>query len=163
MNQKFIFLFIIVCIFGSLSISAQKVTDIAYNPLSKVGCANAQALLKLVFGQQFPELIILPTPTSARLGQNSYAEVAAENDAKLKIYPNPTNQISTVEINVPDTVGTFKLVAMDVLGNIIKSYPVNTEKSSLTIQADDYSQGIYLCVLYHDGEIIDMQKIVITK
>ncbi len=142
---------------------AQGVSATPNDPESKDGCANAQALLKLVFGQQFPEIIVLPTKSSARLNQNSYADAASENNVGMKIFPNPTNQISTVEISIPDSIGTVKMVVMDLLGNIIKNYPVNTGKSSVTIQADDYSPGIYLCVLYRDGEIIDMQKLVITK
>ena len=80
---------------------------------------------------------------------------------KLKVYPNPSSNYTTVEINI--TEGSLgQLIIYNMLGG--KIFEQKIDKSDiLTIETNNYSDGIYMVVLLSDKEILEKQKLIILK
>jgi hypothetical protein len=74
-------------------------------------------------------------------------------DKFLNIYPNPANEILTIETN--EEQGEIRIT--DLLGNEIKSEKIN---KSLKINVSDISKGVYFVTLV-SGKNIFAQKIIV--
>jgi hypothetical protein len=136
----------------------QHVEDIAADQIDKDGCGNAQVLLKLVFSQQFPEVIILPTPSAARTGQESMIMT----NTQFNIFPNPSDG-SNFKITLADSVFGGVIEIHDMIGNSVMSIPFIPGKMEYTIDGSNLASGMYLCILYNEGEMLESKKLIISK
>lgn len=136
----------------------QDIEDVANDQVDKSGCANAQVLLKLVFSQHFPEVIILPTLSSARTS----LEPAFSRSARFDLFPNPSDG-SSFKVVLADSMqsGTFEI--HDILGNSIIIVPIVPGKMEYSIEGNELAAGMYLCTLFKDGELSESQKLIISK
>jgi len=88
-------------------------------------------------------------------------ELEIENGG-LKIYPNPASEYSTVEIRLNDENRAAEFIIYNILGSRIYSQQVK-DNDVLTIDNKELNNGIYLYVLKTNNEIIEKQKVIISK
>ncbi len=80
----------------------------------------------------------------------------------IQFYPNPANDvlnISTVENFVSDS----KIELYDITGRMVYSSAIVTESNSTSISLKYVNQGLYLCVIKSNKEIISSFKISVVK
>ena len=83
-------------------------------------------------------------------------------DIVFKVYPNPSSDYIKVEIKLSDETQKGQLIVYNILGaEIFKQNVLNTD--ILTINIDEYNNGIYFFVLSTEVGVIEKEKIIITK
>ena len=84
------------------------------------------------------DILVYSNPNFSYCNTSSI-NVVTNNDSKIKVYPNPSNNIVTVEFLESLNVGTFKV--FDTKGSLIKIYEV---KGKSTIEIKNLSKGTYV-------------------
>ena len=131
------------------------------NDCSKEGCAYAQALLKLVFNKQYPELRILPQSLRSMDATITNGELAIETKNGLTIYPNPAKDAINIVFNDEDAVNAIVEIR-DVLGKLIARMPLKVGiPYNYTTQS--LEPAIYFISLYIDGKLAEKKKLVLIK
>jgi hypothetical protein len=141
------------------SILTEKVTDVAHDCCDKGGCANAQALLTLVFGQNFPEVIELPTNSTPRMQQ---LEVGKEGD--YRVFPNPSS--GDIYLAFPDSIGDENgtLMLFDINGQIVLTQQIVLQAGATAIlNTEVLSTGVYFISLTISGVAVLNERIVILR
>ena len=82
----------------------------------------------------------------------------ASNTKAVSIFPNPTNELTTVEFN--DNSNTHQVSMLDVSGRTVRSYN-NYTGSSLHIARNELTEGIYFIRITNNESKIITAKIVI--
>ena len=126
--------------------------------------AKAQSMLKAGYNETSEEVIILPTQIQLKVvpEENTTALLAFAD--KLKIFPNPFSNFTTIEANIPDEsmVGNLKIV--DLMGVTYKIISIDPGYNAITILSEELpSSGIYFCILEADMQVIGKTKFVVVK
>ncbi len=129
------------------------------NPETAIEARSILALTKGFQYERYPfDVQIVRSISSSNQG-------AIENTNDLlafKVYPNPGSDFTTVEINIDDKIFQGQLIVYNLLGaEILKQIVYDNE--ILNINTKDFNNGIYLYVLKSDKEIIEKQKVIISK
>ncbi|WP_235295975.1 T9SS type A sorting domain-containing protein [Portibacter marinus] len=78
--------------------------------------------------------------------------------------PNPTNQATTINYDLPKNIKTASINVYNVRGKMVKTIAINSnKKGSVIMRARDLKPGIYVYTLSADGTLIDSKQMVITK
>lgn len=79
----------------------------------------------------------------------------------IEVYPNPIkDHINlTYSIDDLDSKATFTMCSVD--GRKVYETPLNPETSSLTIERDNISPGIYFCKLLVNNSLIDIKTLIL--
>lgn len=78
--------------------------------------------------------------------------------------PNPYNQTTSIQYNLPATFSTAQIVVTDFTGKILKTINISGQgKGILQLDASTFAAGIYNYSLYVNGKIIDTKKMVLSK
>lgn len=80
----------------------------------------------------------------------------------LSVYPNPANEYSTVEINMAEENKTGVFIIYNLLGTEVYKQQVKNN-DVLTIDNKELNNGIYFYILKSNNEIIEKQKVIISK
>jgi len=90
--------------------------------------------------------------------------IESNTDAMLgKNRPNPFNENTTIEYYLPSAVQKANLYVYDLQGKQIKSMPVNErEYGQVTLYGSELQPGIYHYSLIADGQLIGIEKMVLT-
>ena len=129
------------------------------NPETAIEARSILALTKGFQYERYPfDVQIVRSISSSNQG-------AIENTNDLlafKVYPNPGSDFTTVEINIDDKIFQGQLIVYNLLGaEILKQIVYDNE--ILNINTKDFNNGFYLYVLKSDKEIIEKQKVIISK
>ena len=129
----------------------------AGNPKNKI-CYKAQALLNEVYkNRYFEQEPIFPMVKSAWIEENAVEEILA---SKMAIYPNPTNDILTIELLL-DREEVAKVTLYDAMGRIALSKQVTNLKSYISVGS--LENGIYILIVeLPNGEKLT-EKVMIRK
>jgi hypothetical protein len=84
------------------------------------------------------DMLVYSNPNFSYCNTSSI-NIVADNDSKIKLYPNPSNNIVTVEFLENLKVDTFKI--FDIKGSLIKTYEVNGKNK---IEIQNLVKGTYL-------------------
>lgn len=82
-----------------------------------------------------------------------------EDQSKIKIYPNPFNSSTTIQLK--SSISNGELNILNVFGQKIKTMS-NISGDQIKIERDNLSSGIYLIRLTQDNKTITSEKIIIT-
>jgi len=96
-----------------------------------------------------------------RVSETLNIEEDTKNDYGFSIYPNPTNNIITVEYSLKDKA-VRELQITDVMGRIIATHNLkqnSTENNSITINLSDSPKGIYICTLKYENGMFSQKFI----
>jgi hypothetical protein len=129
--------------------------------------SNAQAILFLVTGEEFPTYI----PGAS--GQNQRTVHDENNSLSLQEgnsdepwlganYPNPFNHATMIPFKVPvDSKSVINIYSCE--GKLLSSYPLSGEMSMLELQTSGWAQGIYFYSLVVDGTVVQYRKMSLIK
>lgn len=102
----------------------------------------------------------IPRPFEANIIRKSFEE----KSKLVKIYPNPTNRHLTFEWNgITPISNGMEVVITDVLGKtlLIKVWGIN--QNTLTIELQDFANGIYYGQIFDDTKLLETKKIILSK
>jgi uncharacterized protein with GYD domain len=90
-------------------------------------------------------------------GQNS-PEVS--KTSLYGIYPNPAHSQLTVSLPLADNIG--ELVMANLVGQIVRSFPLSAGHPSHTVNICDLPEGIYFCKIFLGEDEVYSRKIIIS-
>lgn len=134
-------------------------------------CINAQALLKLVFEESFPEKIVIPDQNNNRIANAAPQENSAEKKTSelyenhtLTNFPNPFSEYTTIEAFMPDNVKNGEIVIYNLLGIVVKNYNLEKGYNVITVfRGDLQGDGIYFCAFVGNDQMLDKKKMVVIR
>lgn len=136
---------ILICILGSLSISAQTISKQVIGSAGRTQ-SNSNITLSYTIGEP---VVGLMTAGVNQLGNGYYPSLNLQTlsiednilDAQIKVYPNPTRHALYVSHpEVPD----FNIQILDLNGKLIYSGIINRD---LPLDVSNFSQGMYLITI----------------
>jgi hypothetical protein len=78
-------------------------------------------------------------------------------------FPNPTNDKTTINYELPEGVNQGKLVFYDAIGNIVKEFNVDNSFKDLQVSSSDLSAGTYYFQLQTSKGISGGKKLFVIK
>lgn len=78
----------------------------------------------------------------------------------IKIFPNPTHNSATIQIDPTIKINNAELKIIDVMGRIVKTIS-SIQSNELTFDREKLSDGIYFYQLVQENEIISKGKLVV--
>jgi len=93
------------------------------------------------------------TPAFAiKFVDSDFLSVKEVNEKKIKIYPNPVNDVLTVYVGIADQVK--KIEVIDVMGKIVLKSEVELINNQTNINVDQLEKGVYLVkVIFNDNQV----------
>lgn len=143
----------------SIDAGATNITDFIgkYEPNENPGISS----ISYVFfdcnnPQDYITVIVNYDATSTGIADNLFNNVYFSN-----AYPNPANNFTSIDYDLPYTVEKLSINIYNLLGAVIKEIPVPDFKGSIKINTNDLNDGIYFCTFIINGEIFKTNKLVI--
>jgi Secretion system C-terminal sorting domain len=81
----------------------------------------------------------------------------------VKIFPNPTANTLTFQINPPDNVNVYQLIFLDNNAKEIKRQNINFSTDNFTIDVSSFNSGAYYYTLCTKDKAYQTGKFIITK
>jgi len=79
-----------------------------------------------------------------------------KDDGDLLVYPNPASSV----VLVKSSKEIIKIELKDIFGRVVKSK--NTfSKREVNVNVSEFLKGIYIMSIYHDSDIIEVEKIIV--
>ncbi|HTM65827.1 MAG TPA: T9SS type A sorting domain-containing protein [Flavipsychrobacter sp.] len=100
---------------------------------------------------------VLNTVVSA-IPQCSDGTIQVNNTANLKLYPNPSNNILTVEYPKSGS-----LLLIDVLGRIVADFELPGDNNKLVLNTQDLAPGVYIYKYLPNKTLIQTGKFTIVR
>ncbi|MFZ5553571.1 MAG: T9SS type A sorting domain-containing protein [Bacteroidota bacterium] len=146
----------------------QDFEDRANQPLTCKECAQAQAIIEIVFGTKFAEgfddLVPENAPRSANAVENiDTGENNPESSLNVKLYPNPNNGIFTVGYFPENDLAVTSLKVYDMTGKLVYSQQVNIRAGGTRELRLEIPAGIYFTELMDEAGTKQVIKISVTK
>ncbi len=144
----------------------QLVRAIAYHTPVKEAVLNAQAILRMVYREEFEmeESLVVAEYSS----QESQTKQSALSPVSASLYmgpayPNPSEDVAYVNCYVPANAGEASLELCDLLGRAINVHPLQAGVNRVQLDTRDLKEGIYLYVLRQDGKKLGEGKLAVVK
>lgn len=97
-------------------------------------------------------------------GSEQRNSITRKGGALGQNHPNPANQTTQIEYNLPDEVTRASLYVFDLNGRQVSVYDnLQAGSGTVTIQASQLPAGLYHYSLVADGTIIDTKKMLLTS
>lgn len=87
----------------------------------------------------------------------------SKKDYTVSIGPNPSNGQFKVTYDFTKNFSTKTIEIYDMLGQQVKSIPLNSNKGIVNVAASELTSGIYFYNFRLDGKSTESQKLIITK
>lgn len=97
----------------------------------------------------------------SRSSTTSFPVISEKEKAEINIFPNPASSTITVSCNKPFQ-SVYMLSIYDLLGKKVKGF-VKMVNNKIEIDVSDLQNGIYFLQMDNKQEIIQQEKIVITR
>ena len=81
----------------------------------------------------------------------------------VKIYPNPSSNTLTFEINLPDNLNQYELVIIDMNANQLVRRELNSQSMNYSINVENFNSGTYLYSVCSKNKAVQTGKFIITK
>ncbi len=129
------------------------------NPETAIYARNVLAMVKGLRYEKYPFDLL---GTRRGIVNDENVVVVKDANIKLNVYPNPSNDFSTVEIKIDENAANAEFVIYNLLGSKIYSQQVKSN-DVLTINVKEMNNGVYLYALIRNNEILEKQKVIILK
>lgn len=102
-------------------------------------------------------------------GRENSRTLTGLGDSKSKLSrlyqntPNPFKGQSEIRFELADNIQEGAICIFDLQGKLIKKYPVTSSMNSITFNAYDFSEGIYLYSLIVNGVEVDTKRMFLSK
>ena len=77
-------------------------------------------------------------------------------------YPNPANNFTTFNYNLPNSNGNAKFVLRNLLGSTVKEIQLNDLQGSVNVPTNNLKSGVYFYSFIVDDKIVSTKKLVIN-
>jgi len=84
-------------------------------------------------------------------------ENVTQPNVLVKVYPNPFDEIATVEIE-GDVFSKIEFELYDLTGRVI--YQKTSKETSFNIHKSDLTQGVYIYRIVADGKLLNIGKLI---
>ena len=98
--------------------------------------------------------------------QNAQTKSTTEkikSEVLLENIPNPFNESTTISYSIGQEYKEAELRITDVLGRLIKTYPLRTVKGNVAFDGTLYKRGLYYSALVVDGIVVKSKTMVIER
>ena len=103
----------------------------------------------------------------AMMSRNSSADVsavrAAIGNTLLSTAPTSVSEPALVRFILTENVTNAHITVTDMGGRVVTRVPVSPSETSVSINSDALGEGIFLCTLFANGEIVGTKRLVKTK
>ena len=79
------------------------------------------------------------------------------------IYPNPVNGMAKLSYQFISRPENAKFKVFNLVGELMKESNIATQSGLILFHSDDFNNGVYLVVIEENGQVVDTQKLVISK
>ncbi|MBI3503056.1 MAG: DUF3494 domain-containing protein [Bacteroidetes bacterium] len=130
-----------------------------------LAASNAQAILRLVFGEDF-SFAQDTAAISLRMQDETFSE---KNEYVSDYYlsgntPNPFSDYTVIYYQLPENTSDATITVYDITGkSLLKNYKVSEMKGSVKITTQDMQNGVYIYRLEQNGIILQSRKMVVIK
>jgi hypothetical protein len=105
--------------------------------------------------------------TNLKVGSITNSEDLNLVNAQAKLYqnaPNPFSVQTNIRLEIPESVQNAQLHICNMTGTLLNTISVNQRgESNVTINANEFSAGMYLYSLVTDGKIVDTKQMLLTE
>ena len=142
------------------------IRGIANDSSCSLAAINAQAVLRLVYGEEFDPCPI--PPNNDRTVNNNANNNAVSARADKAGYlgdniPNPFTNTTMIPYRLPVKWKTASLNILDINGKKLMNIPITNEKGFVILALNNYMQGVYLYSLIIDGNAVQTKRMVLIK
>ena len=127
----------------------------------------AQSMLTYIRDDHYPEPFYFPAGHTARLEQQDDKTVketkSLEKELNFRVYPNPAGDYVTVDYTLPEESNNAKLYIYNVLGIKMQSVGMAAGKNTLTIQVDQWHNGVYFFIVQGVEDFAPRTKLLIAR
>jgi hypothetical protein len=132
---------------------------------TKAGSWLARAVLRQVYGNNMNLMYLYPSEGGARSmfqNQNILAKKSeSEEIHQLMVYPNPSSSDFNVYYKTGEMIEVQYFIT-DILGKQLKAGRIKSNTVS-EINTVNLSNGIYFLAVYKDANLLDKQKLILSK
>jgi len=156
----------------------QIVRNIAAQIPESPATSNAKSILRLVFGEDFP--IVFPVPPQLKLNPGSNQDEegtvlqSAFSDSKIQStpenqnylgnnYPDPFTSNTNIPYIIPEEVEHAIIAVYDITGNLLREYALDKDQNILQIEAEGWTEGVYIYSLSIEDIILEYDKMILLK
>jgi hypothetical protein len=88
---------------------------------------------------------------------------SAPKNTLVNAFPDPSDNAATIQYSLAKDARTAKINVMNMLGNKVGEYQLDTRDSKFVIPTNSLAPGIYFYSLEVDGTIISTKKLVVNR
>jgi hypothetical protein len=77
-------------------------------------------------------------------------------------YPNPVNNVTSINYSYSLDVNKASIVVNDLLGKVVKEIPLSAKQGKVSISTVDIANGIYLYSLQLNGKTVNTRKLIVN-
>lgn len=137
--------------------NAKGETGVAYNELVGLLVEAIKELKTTVTDMQL-RIDELQAPAGTTATQTAGAIALHQN------VPNPFNQETRIGFNIPQEVTNAQLFIYNLQGNQLKNMTIAERgENQITIQASEFTPGMYIYTLIADGKEVASKRMILTK
>lgn len=99
------------------------------------------------------------------IGQNTSTNdpFSAGNYNLSSPYPNPASNFTNINYNIPAANGATELVIRNLVGKMVYKTPLDIASNKLRINTSNFSNGIYIYSLVHNGQTIESRRLMVSN
>jgi Secretion system C-terminal sorting domain len=96
-------------------------------------------------------------------GQVTEIVLPTQKEVKVKVYPNPAQELATVEYHLPEYIESAILTISDITGKQITEWKLDKYKGEVIWDTREIPVGVYLLQISHNNTYLFHSKITIIK
>lgn len=93
---------------------------------------------------------------------SSTQDKSSKSQRPIQIIPNPSNDLVSFHLNNATRQHVNQYLIRDLQGKMVKDKSPINESSESTISTLEFSSGMYIIQFLKDGQLVDVQKLVIS-
>jgi len=91
-------------------------------------------------------------------------EILQEKEVSFNVYPNPSSGITNISYSIPEKFNLCNLVIYNHVGQIVKTLEIFPRNDGLiSFNINEFSNGLYSCLLISNGTTLVVNKLVVIK
>ena len=125
--------------------------------------SNAQAVLRLVYGEEFPVIVPGEGERSAHTLFQEELPARADSGFLGNNFPNPFSGKTVIPYYMPEQVTDGRISIYDASGKLISQYVLVSGNHLLEIEMGTFGSGLYICNISFDGIVRQYKKMLYIR
>lgn len=85
----------------------------------------------------------------------------SSNGISYKLYPNPTNGLAALEIDLPGGPATTNLRLVDALGRTVLEQPILADNTMIDTRS--FATGVYWVQVFREGSLLLTDRLLVRR